>query len=156
VITLRDSIEIKATPEALFDWFKDLDKHFEEWHPNHKKFVKVTGGTDEGDIFYFEELVEGRWYKVKAKIDKLEKSAQGWRIELVTSSRLARIIFVAEAREGGCIFTHIESFGLKTPVIGRLMDFLMLKVFSSLFRFDLIQKDMEEDGQNLKRIFEGG
>jgi hypothetical protein len=50
VITLKDSAEIKTTPEKLFDWFKNLDKHFEEWHPNHKKFVKVTGGTGEGDI----------------------------------------------------------------------------------------------------------
>jgi hypothetical protein len=156
VITLKDSVEIKTTPEELFDWFKNLDKHFEEWHPNHKKFVKVTGGTDEGDIVYFEELVEGKWYKVKVKIGKLEKSEQGWRIELLTSSRLAKILFIAEAKEDGCIFTHIESFGFKTPVIGRLIDFLMSKVFYSLFRFDLIRKDMEEDGLNLKRILERG
>jgi hypothetical protein len=45
---------------------------------------------------------------------------------------------------------------LKTPVIGRLIDFLMSKVFYSLFRFDLIRKNMEEDGLNLKRIFERG
>jgi hypothetical protein len=89
VITLKDSVEIKTTPEELFDWFKNLDKHFEEWHPNHKKFVKVTGGTDEGDIVYSEELVEGKWYKVKVKIGKLEKSEQGWRIELLKGAALA-------------------------------------------------------------------
>jgi hypothetical protein len=154
VITLKDSVEIKTTPEKLYDWFKNLDKHFEEWHPNHKKFVKVTGGTDEGDIIYFEELVEGKWYRVKVKIGKLEKNDQGWQIEFLTSSRLARILFIAEVKGDGCIFTHIESFGLKTPVIGCLMDFLMSKVFYSLFRFDLIRKDMEEDGLNLKRILE--
>lgn len=156
MITLRDSVEIKTTPEELFDWFKNLDKHFEEWHPNHKKFVKVTGGTDEGDVIYFEERVDGKWYKVKVKIGKIEKGQQGWLIELVTSSRLARILFIAEAKKDVCIFSHIESFGFKAPVIGSLIDFLMSKVFYSLFRFDLIRKDMEEDGLNLKRILEGG
>ena len=74
MITLIDSVETKTTPERIFDWFKDLDKHFMEWYPNHKKFVKVTGGMNEGDIVYFEECCEGRWFKVKGKITKMEKN----------------------------------------------------------------------------------
>ena len=129
MITLKDSVEIKTTPEKIFDWFKNLDKHFTEWHPDHKKFVKVTGGTDKGDIVYFEECVDGKWYKVKGKITKIEKTERGWRAEMKTL--LARIIFITEAKEDICTFIHIESFGFKTPIIGSLIDFLMLKVFYS-------------------------
>ena len=152
MITLRDSIEIKTTPERIFDWFKNMDKHFTEWHPNHKKFVKLTGGMDEGDVVYFEECVNGKWYKAKFKITKIERTESGWRAELKTL--LARISFIAEAKEDGCIFTHIESFGFKTPIIGNIVDFILQKVLRSRTRFDLIQRDMEEDGKNLKRILE--
>ncbi|MEW6685920.1 MAG: SRPBCC family protein, partial [Candidatus Edwardsbacteria bacterium] len=81
-MTLKDSIEIRATPEKIFDWFRNLDKHFTEWHPNHTKFDKVTGGMDEGDVVYFEECVSGVWYKVKCKITKIEKSKSTWEIEV--------------------------------------------------------------------------
>ncbi len=152
MITLKDSIEIKTTPDKIFNWFQNLDRHFTEWHPNHKKFVKVTGGMDEGDIVYFEECVDGKWYKVKGKITKIEKTERGWRVELKTL--LAQLSFIVEAKEDGCVFTHIESFGFKTPIIGSLIDFLILKVFDSSIRIDLIRKDMEEDGKNLKKILE--
>ena len=152
MITLKDSIEIKTTPEKIFDWFKNLDKHFTEWHPNHKKFVKVTGGMDEGDIVYFEECVDGKWYKAKGKIAKIEKTEKDWQMEFKTP--LAKISFIIGAKGDICIFTHIESFGLQTLIIGSILDFLMSKVFNFLFRFDLIKKDMEEDGKNLKRILE--
>jgi len=43
VIALKDSIEIKTTPEKIYNWFMNMDnKRFTEWHPNHKKFVRVT------------------------------------------------------------------------------------------------------------------
>ena len=156
MITLKDSVKINTAADQVYVWFSHLDENFVAWHPNHKKFVRVSGGLDEGDSVYFEECVEGKWYKVKVRIGKLEKSERGWRIEFVTSSKLAKIVFEAEDVKKGCVFSHTESFGVEKPVIGRLLDFLMSKVFYSLFRFDLIRKDMEEDGVNLKRILERG
>jgi len=50
MITLEDSIQIETTPDKIYNWIMNIDKHFVEWHPNHKKFEKVTGGMDEGDI----------------------------------------------------------------------------------------------------------
>jgi hypothetical protein len=156
MITLKDSVEIKTSPEKLYGWFSHLDENFVKWHPNHKKFVSISGGLDEGDTVYFEECVEGKWYRVRVIIGKLEKTNHGWRIEFVTSSRMAKIVFIGESSKGGCIFSHIESFGIEKPVIGCFVDFLMSKIFYSLFRFDLIQKDMAEDGVNLKRLLERG
>lgn len=119
MITLKDSIEIKTTPEKIYNWFMNMDnKRFTEWHPNHKKFVRVTGGMDEGDIIYFEECVSGVWYKVKCKITGIEKSKRGWKAEFKSLSGIGKIAFMAEKIEDACIFTHIESFGSKKPVIG--------------------------------------
>ncbi|MDI6603287.1 MAG: SRPBCC family protein [Patescibacteria group bacterium] len=122
MIILEDSIKIKTTPEKIFDWFKNLDKHFTEWSPCHTKFVKVTGGMDEGDIVYCEQCCEGKWYKEKVKITKIEKDSSGWRIErkcLFPYSLLGiRGSFIVEQKGDSCIFTAIESFGFKTPIIG--------------------------------------
>ena len=153
MITLKDSIEIKTPLEKIFDWFVDMDnERFTEWHPNHKKFVKITGGIEKGDAVYFEECVCGVWYKVRCKIIRIQKGENSWRVEL--KSLLARISFIVKATKDSCVFTHIETFGSKMPVIGDIVDFLLLKVFHFRTRFDLIQKDMEEDGKRLKEILE--
>jgi len=114
---------------------------------------------DEGDIIYFEECVSGVWYKVKCKITGIEKSKRGWKAEFKSLSGIGKIAFMAEKIEDGCIFTHIESFGSKKLIIGKIVDFLLLKVFPRILpqaNFDLIQKDMEEDGKRLKKILERG
>jgi len=157
MITLRDSIEIKTTPDKLYNWFMDLDKHFTEWHPNHIKFEKVTGGTDVGDIIYFEERVGGILYKVKGEIIRKEKNKNGFRLGFKTLSGLGRISFIGEATEGGCLFTHIERFGLETPVIGGIVNFLLFKLLArKKANWDIILQDMREDNANLKKIMEGG
>ncbi|MDI6883194.1 MAG: SRPBCC family protein [Patescibacteria group bacterium] len=154
MISLKDSIEIKATPEKVFNWFKNMDnKSFTEWHPNHKKFVRVTGGMEEGDIVYAEECVSEIWYKLKLKITKIEKGIKGWRVELKNLRAPSRIIFIAEAKEDGCIFTHIETWGYKTPIVSNIVDFLVKVLFRK--RIDIVQRDIEEDDENLKELLEG-
>lgn len=156
MITLRDSIEIKTTPDKIYDWFKNLDnKRFTEWHPNHKKFVRVTGGMDEGDIIYFEECVGGKRFKVNCKISKIEKTERSWAVDLESIHWLGRLIgarisFIAEAKGDACVFTHVETFGLRRP----LLSSLILRLFKS--RIPLIEKDMKEDNVNLRRILEEG
>jgi hypothetical protein len=155
MITLKDSIEIKTTPERIYNWFKNLDnKRFTEWHPNHKKFVRVTGGMEEGDILYAEECIDGKWFKFRLKITKIEKGERGWKADLESVHWLGRLIgaqisFITEAKGDACIFTHVETFGFKRP----LLSSLILKLFKS--RIPLIEKDMREDNINLKRILEG-
>jgi hypothetical protein len=153
MITLKDSIEIRTTPDKIFNWFKTLDKNFTKWHPNHKKFIKVTGGLDEGDIVYFEECVDGKWFKVKCKITNIEKKDRSWRTDFESVHWLGRLIgtrisFIVKAKGDICIFTHIESFGFRANIISNLT----LKLLKSWF--PLIKKDIEEDNLNLKKILE--
>lgn len=158
MITIKDTVEIKATPEKIFNWFKNLDKHFTKWHPNHKKFVKVTGNLNEGDVIYFEECVDGRMFRIKCKITKIEKEEWGWRAIFKSTHWLGgkllntRIILLVESKKDTCAFSNIQTIGFNSPVIGKLIDLLVLKSFGSMI--NLIKKDMEEDGKNLKKILE--
>jgi hypothetical protein len=92
-----------------------LDKNFTKRHDNHTKFEKVTGGTDVGDIIYFEESVGGILYKIKGEIARKEQNGNSFRLDFKTMSGLGHISFTADATEYGCIFTHIEKFGLGNP-----------------------------------------
>jgi len=37
MITLRDSVEIRTTPEKVFEWFMHFDENYVSWHPDHVK-----------------------------------------------------------------------------------------------------------------------
>jgi len=71
---LKNSIEIKTTPDKIFKWLKNLDKHYKEWHPDHVKWINLTGSLDKGDIFYSEEYLHGKLHKLKGKITKIEEN----------------------------------------------------------------------------------
>ncbi len=74
MLTLQDSIEINTTPNKVFDWLKNLDKHFTAWHPNHTKFEFIDGGLNVGGGVYFEECIDGKWFKFDFKISKIDKT----------------------------------------------------------------------------------
>lgn len=155
MITLEDSIEIETSLEELYNWFMNLEENFTKWHPNHKKFERLTGDNEVGDVIYFEECVSGIWYKIKGEITVKEKNKDNFRLEFKTMSGIGRISFIAEKREEGCIFTHIESFGLETPLIGGIINFLLFNVIArKKANWDLILQDMKEDNKNLKQILE--
>jgi hypothetical protein len=157
MIELKDSIEIKTTINDLYNWFMNLEKNFTKWHPNHKKFEKVTGGDDVGDVIYFEQCVSGVWYKIKGEITAKDKNKNSFRFEFKTMSGIGKILFIAKTTEEGCIFTHIETFGLKTPVIGGILNFLLFNVLArKKANWDIILQDMKEDNENLKKIMEKG
>jgi hypothetical protein len=155
MITLTDSIKINTTPEEIFDWFINLDKNFTQWHPNHNKFIKVTGGMNEGDIVRYEERIDGKCYKFNAKISKIEKTKNGWQIEV--KAPFSKIQFAAEVKGDSCIFKHTETFGFlnNNNAFNRKVVVPLLKsILNPLYRFDIIAKDMVEDNINLKRILE--
>ena len=59
---------------------------------------------------------------------------------------------IEEAKGDICIFAHIESFGVKTPIIGTIVDLLLKLLYHSVF--DIVKRDMIEDGKRLKETLE--
>jgi hypothetical protein len=153
---LIDTIQINTSPDKIFDWFQKLDKHFTEWHVNHKKLIKLTGGLDVGDVIHFEELIDGKWFKFNVKITRKEKTPGGFLIE-AKMPPFATLLFTAQANENGCLFTHSETFGFiknESPFVRSYITPLLRSIFNPIYRFDLIEKDIKEDNINLKRILE--
>ena len=144
MITLKDAIEIKTTADNIFNWLKNLDKHYKEWHPDHVKWINETGGLSEGDIVYYEEYLHGALHKIRSKITKVEKNK---RIEFKNLSPVSIICpkgsFIIEPRGETCIFTATLSFRFGN---------LFLKLAKS--RVEALKKHIGEEGGNLKRLLE--
>jgi len=155
MLTLQHSIEINTTVEKLYDWFMNLDKNFTKWHPNHTKFVKLTGGFNDGDVIRFEEKIDEKWFKFNFKIAKIERSENGWSVEAKAPG--CTIILKAEKKGDKAVFSHIETFGLiksQNPFIRKIVVPFIFKMINPIYRFDLIEKDIIEDNFRLKEIFE--
>lgn len=67
MITSRDTIEIKTSPEKIFEWFAHLDKNFKSWHPKEHVECRYLKGSplEEGSILYFEVYLLGKLQKAK-------------------------------------------------------------------------------------------
>lgn len=68
MINLKDSIEIKATPEKVFEWLvqrlKDKES-YQAWHPDHVDIRWIKGEPlQEGSILYAEEYLHGDLHRL--------------------------------------------------------------------------------------------
>ncbi|MCE5345730.1 MAG: SRPBCC family protein [Bacteroidales bacterium] len=155
MVELKDSIEIRTSVNLLYEWLLDLDKHFVEWHPNHKVFEFVSKGKEIGDKIYFEEEVNGVLYAIKGEIIDLAKTKDSFNVAFKTSAGLGHIYFMGKETYSGCVFTHVEQFGLSTPIIGNVINFLLFKVLArKKANWNLILTDMREDNKRLKELLE--
>jgi len=148
LITLEDSIEIKTTPEKVFEWLIQLrhKEAYQAWHPDHVDIHWIKGEPFQiGSIVYFEEYLHGRLHKVKFLCTKIVPNREieyrplfPWSIFTPKSS------FVMEPKgKKSCIFTATSYLRLGP---------LFLKIAKK--RLDATMKHIKEEGENLKRILE--
>ena len=144
MVTLKHSIEIKTTPDKIFEWLKNLDQHYREWHPDHIRWINITGRLDEGDTSYYEEYLHGKLHKIKFKITKVEENK---RIEFKNLFPMSIICpkgsYILEPREESTIFTATLSFRFA---------WLFSKLAKN--RVEAIKTHMKEEGENLKKLLE--
>ena len=76
-----------------------------------------------------------------------------FRIVFQSDKKTAFITFDGQRTETGCRFSHTEAFGMTTPVIGPIMNFLIFKVFfRKMANWQLIRDDMILDNRYLTEI----
>ena len=152
-ITLTDSVEIKTTPDKIFDFFERLDDDdsYRIWHPqDHVAFRWLKGKPwEEGSVVYAEEYIHGKLHKLKFIVTKVVKNKE---IEYSPSSWFLRKYFPKNSfhikpKEETCIF--IASGTYRVGWIVRT--FAKNKLERGL---SSVRKHMKEEGQNLKRILE--
>ncbi|QOP41492.1 SRPBCC family protein [Sulfurimonas marina] len=145
---LKDSIEIKASPETIFNaliWVFSTSENFKTWHKDHVRCQWLKGNAFEvGSVLYVEEYLHGKLHKLKFKSIRLEPNRK---VEF-------RLLFPASLICPGGAFT-IEQKD-KSSVFSATLSFRMSWVFSMFFRdrVKAIKKHMKEEGENLKTILE--
>ncbi len=145
MITLKDSIEIKATPEKIFDFFTHFEENYHVWHPDHVESRWLKGRAEAGSILYCEEYLHGKLHKMKFLLTKMEPNRRiEFRLLFPISMICPKGSFIIEPKEESCIFTATLSF--------RFAKFF-LKFAKS--RVEAIERHMREEGENLKRLLEG-
>ena len=148
MITLKDSIEIKATPEKVFAWLTNMkDKEsYQSWHPDHVEWIWVKGEPfEEGSIVYFEEYLHSEKHKLKFLCTKVVPNRLieynplfPWSIFMLKSG------FTMESKgQNNCSFTATINFR-SVPFIKRILK----------SQLEATRLHMKEEGQNLKRILE--
>jgi len=146
-------IEIKTTPEKIFDFFFHLvdDESYRAWHPDdHVAFRWIKGHPwEEGSVAYAEEYIHGKLHKLKFVITKLIPNRL---IEYAPTSWFLRMYFpknrfTVEPKQGACIFT-----AQGTIRVGWLIRTLAKKRLER--GLSSVRKHMKEEGESLKRILE--
>jgi hypothetical protein len=149
MITLTDSIEVKAAPEKVFEWlvqrFKDKES-YQAWHPDHIDVRWIKGGPlQEGSISYAEEYLHGQLHKLKFVITKIvpnEKVEYGFLFPLSIFAP-GNAFLIEPKGKRSCIFTATVSFR-GGPLIKKL----------ARSEIEAVKRHMKEEGENLKNVLE--
>lgn len=152
-ITLTESIEIKTTPEKIFEFISGLvdDESYRAWHPQDHVALRWIKGEpwQEGSVVYAEEYLHGKLHKLKLVMTKVIPNR---RIEFAPQSRLLRIyfpknVFEIEQKGDTCLLTTTGRMR-----VGRLAKTFAKGVIER--GIEGARKHMKEEGENLKKILE--
>lgn len=146
---LRDTTEIRSTPEAVFQFFNEMEWHYLRWHADHRLFRWVTSRTvAAGNVFYFEEGIAGKLLKKKVVLTRVDPPAHGefaptfWLLRLFLPRLLFRVQITAPQ-----VCTLVAEIHLR---MGPLAAHINKR------ELEAIREHMRAEGINLKRIVEGG
>jgi uncharacterized protein YndB with AHSA1/START domain len=150
---LTHSIEIRTTPEKIFEFLSNLvdDKSYRAWHSDDHVALRWLKGSpwQEGSVIYAEEYIDGELHKLTFVVTRIVPNRE---IEYVPVSRFRRryapkYTFSVEPKDTSCVFT--ATVHVRVPLLPRLL--AKKRVERGL---SSVQKHMKEEGENLKRILE--
>jgi hypothetical protein len=153
MITLKDSIEVDATPEEVFNWLVQRlqDKEsYQAWHPDHVDIRWIKGEPlQEGSVLYAEEYLHGVLHKLKFRINKVVPNCLiEYRILFPMSLLAPANSFVIEPKgERRCTFTAQGSLRIPRWLFERMHPKHKGKI-------EATERHMREEGENLKRAVE--
>ncbi len=157
MVTLIESVDIPVPFERLQAWVDNFREEFVKWSPYHTECEMYDGGYEKGMHVRFREIVGGLDYNVTGTITESEKDSDHFRIVFQSDKKTSFITFEGQRTESGCRFIHTEAFGLSTPIIGPILEFLTFKVFYRKWcNWKLIRDDMVLDNRYLKEILTEG
>lgn len=157
MITLHEAIDIPAPFEKLVAWSENFEEEFVKWSPYHLECSLYDKSLAVGSKVRFYEIVAGLDYDVTGTIIESEADLDHFRYVFLSNSKGALITFAGWRTPDGCRFSHTEEFGMRTPVIGPLLNFLIFKVIArKKADWNLVRSDMILDNELLRDILVEG
>jgi len=142
---LRHSIDIDVPPARIYDWFLHLDRHYRQWHADHRECYWLRGnGTRTGDVLFASEILHGVLHKLRFRMTRIEPGRyMGFDVLGLPGWLVPTGYFSAESTARGARF----SAGLEVRG-GWLLRVLLPGQYRALITH------MREEGENLKRLLE--
>ncbi len=153
-LVLKDSIEIKTTPEKIWEFFTNLEQNYRTWHPEDHIIFQWTKGKpmEVGSNFYAEEFVLGKTKKIKGTISEVVPYRKivfkySFPLSLVSPGFEWHI----EPKGSSSVFTAISSIRAER-IMRILVKYSEYKGMETLI--EVGKKHVKEEGENLKKILE--
>lgn len=151
MITLQDSVQIRASPEEVFDFFIHFKENFMAWHPDHVRcWYLEDGPLEEGSTFFVQEYLHKKVMTLAFYVTKLVPFS---RIDYRISS-MVKGNFTIEDLGTSVLLTAEICFGTENPILGPLLDWMLNAVIGR--RLQALKQHMIEEGRNLGSILERG
>jgi len=149
-LELKDSIEIKTTPEKIWDFLINLEKNYKSLHPEDHILFKWTKGKpmELGSQFYGEEVMGGKVVKIKGFICEVVPNRKSvLKYSFPVSLVIAKGEMLIEPKGSSSVFTSISYLRA-----GNLSYKLSKKHMQK--HVDIHKKHVREEVENLKAILE--
>jgi hypothetical protein len=150
-IVLKHSIDIKTTPEKIWEFFLNIEQNYQKWHPEDHVTLRWIKGKpwEEGSIVYSEQYAHGKLHKLKYVITRVIPKRE---IEFCPLSRFLRIYFpknrfIIESKGQYCSFTaelYLKVGWLVRKLAGKKLEAGIASA----------ERHIKEEGENLKKILE--
>lgn len=153
-LVLKDSIEIKTTPEKIWEFFTNLEQNYKVWHPEDHIIFKWTKGTpmEPGSTFYAEEYAMGKVKVFKGTVAEVIPNRKiVFKYSFPASLVSPGFEWLIEPKGSNTVFTAI-SYVKAERIMRILLRFSEYKSMETLI--EVGKKHVKEEGENLKKILE--
>ncbi len=143
--TLRDSVDIDAAPERVWDWLCRMADQYTDWHPAHVEAEWIVGTPNQvGSRMRAVEILGGHQESLILQMTNVEPpNKMEYRICGAHRLLLPGGRFLIEARPKGSVFTAEIDVRWATLVSNLLRK-----------RMETIRTHMRQEGESLKRLLE--
>ncbi len=149
-IVLKNSVEIKTSPEKIWAFWENMEKNYKAWHPEDHILWRWTRGKplEEDSTIYAEEFMHGKLHKIKGvcvEVDINKKFV--FKPYFPLSIVWPKSEYIIEPKGPKTVFTSIDYFRF-----GRLgYKYTRSKQEAS---FKATEKHIREEGEYFKKILE--
>jgi hypothetical protein len=147
---IESSVEIKTTPDKIWDFFYNLENNYKEWYPEEHHFFHWTKGEplEIDSKFDSLEIVDGHKTRLKGKcIEALKNKEIAFKPAFPASIMCTKLEWIFEPKGETTIFIAKTYYKF-----GKI--FLTLKNGTANQIMEITKKHMDTEGQNLKKILE--